>query len=103
MSDNDFAKQFEITSPCIGLIGLIGLIGPIGLVGLLTPLCYPMCTTSEDFRRGVMADEKEQCKNPSCTCPPQPGGKYCSASCEGTGKTIELDCDCGHEECGGNF
>jgi hypothetical protein len=48
-------------------------------------------------------DNKDTCKNPTCTCPPQPGGKYCSASCEGAGKTIELDCDCGHEECGGNF
>jgi len=47
--------------------------------------------------------EEEQCKNPVCTCKPQPGGKYCSASCEGAGKTIELDCDCGHPECQGNF
>ena len=46
-------------------------------------------------------DQKNKCKNPVCTCAPQPGGKYCSASCEGTGDTIELDCDCGHEECGG--
>jgi hypothetical protein len=50
-----------------------------------------------------MADDPKQCKNPVCTCPPQPGGKYCSASCEGAGDTIELDCDCGHEECAGNF
>ena len=52
-----------------------------------------------------MADDTDQnqCKNPSCTCPAQPGGKYCSASCEGSGSTIELDCDCGHEACGGNF
>ncbi|HEU5132278.1 MAG TPA: hypothetical protein VFT26_09255, partial [Pyrinomonadaceae bacterium] len=50
-----------------------------------------------------MADDQKQCKNPSCTCPAQPGGKYCSASCEGAGDTIELDCDCGHDECGGNF
>jgi hypothetical protein len=49
-----------------------------------------------------MADV-EKCKNPVCSCPPQPGGKYCSASCEGAGKTIELDCDCGHKECTGNF
>ena len=49
-----------------------------------------------------MADE-DKCKNPPCTCKPQPGGKYCSASCEGTGDTIELDCDCSHEECQGNF
>jgi hypothetical protein len=51
-----------------------------------------------------MAEEEEkQCQNPVCTCKPQPGGKYCSASCEGAGKTIELDCDCGHAECAGNF
>ena len=49
-----------------------------------------------------MADDNT-CKNPSCTCSPQEGGKYCSASCEGAGDTIELDCDCGHEACGGNF
>lgn len=48
-------------------------------------------------------DKKETCRNPACTCPPQPGGKYCSASCEGAGKTIEIDCDCGHPTCGGNF
>jgi len=53
---------------------------------------------------GIMADEKEQqCKNPVCTCPPQPDGKYFSASCEGAGKTLELDCDCGHPDCAGNF
>jgi hypothetical protein len=51
-----------------------------------------------------MADENEKkCKNPVCTCPSQPDGKYCSASCEGAGKTVELDCDCGHPECAGNF
>lgn len=51
-----------------------------------------------------MADDNgNQCKNPSCTCPAQPDGKYCSASCEGSGSMIELDCDCGHEACGGNF
>lgn len=49
-----------------------------------------------------MADV-EKCKNPPCTCKPEPGAKYCSASCEGTGDTIELDCDCSHEECQGNF
>src|SRR6266511_4586147 len=51
-----------------------------------------------------MADDQEnQCANPVCTCPPQPDGKYCSASCEGKGQTVELDCDCGHPECSGNF
>lgn len=50
-----------------------------------------------------MADEKDTCKNPVCGCAPPSDGKYCSASCEGTGATIELDCDCGHPECTGNF
>ena len=59
----------------------------------------PKLTIQEDF----MADEKDKCKNPVCSCPPQPDGKYCSASCEGAGDTIELDCDCGHPECSGNF
>lgn len=49
-----------------------------------------------------MADENK-CKNAACSCPPQDEGNYCSASCEGTGKTIEIDCDCGHETCQGNF
>jgi hypothetical protein len=50
-----------------------------------------------------MADEKETCKHAPCGCAPQPGGKYCSASCEGAGDIVELDCDCGHPECTGNF
>jgi hypothetical protein len=52
-----------------------------------------------------MADKKEEkiCKNPPCGCPATEGSKYCSTSCEGTGNTIELDCDCGHEDCSGNF
>jgi hypothetical protein len=52
---------------------------------------------------GSMADEQETCKNPVCGCPPAEDGKYCSASCEGTGDTIEIDCDCGHPDCSGNF
>ena len=47
--------------------------------------------------------EENKCKNPACSCPAQPEGKYCSASCEGAGGTIEIDCDCGHPECSGNF
>ena len=62
-------------------------------------LYAPQITIQED----VMADEKDKCKNPVCSCAPQPDGKYCSASCEGAGDTIELDCDCGHPECSGNF
>ena len=78
--------------------------------GLSTTRCGRDDKTRMYGNRGVMVfamadDEKKekQCKNPACTCPPQPDGKYCSASCEGAGKTIEIDCDCGHPECGGNF
>ncbi len=52
-----------------------------------------------------MAEEKKnkECKNPACSCTVPDGQKYCSASCEGAGQTIELDCDCSHAECKGNF
>ncbi len=51
-----------------------------------------------------MADDQEkQCKNPACTCPAQTDAKYCSAACEGAGNTVQIDCDCGHPECSGNF
>jgi hypothetical protein len=49
-----------------------------------------------------MADDKDTCGNPVCSCKPT-DGKYCSASCEGAGKTVEIDCDCGHPDCSGNF
>lgn len=69
-------------------------------------LLFEICNHKSEISKGgkLMADDNgKTCKNPSCTCPPQDGGKYCSAQCEGAGDTIELDCDCGHEACGGNF
>jgi hypothetical protein len=51
-----------------------------------------------------MADDKEnQCKNPPCSCPATADGKYCSAACAGTGDVVQLDCDCGHPDCTGDF
>lgn len=52
-----------------------------------------------------MADEKKAktCKNAACSCTVPEGEKYCSASCAGSGATIEIDCDCSHPECSGNF
>ncbi len=50
-----------------------------------------------------MADDNNKCKNPPCSCPPSDDTKYCSVTCEGKGETIELDCECGHPECAGNF
>lgn len=53
----------------------------------------------------IMADEKEgrTCANPTCSCKVQDGQKFCSTSCEGKGKVVELDCECGHPQCSGDF
>ena len=52
-----------------------------------------------------MADQKEerQCKNPTCNCKVEKDAKYCSANCEGAGGVTQIDCDCGHPECEGDF
>jgi hypothetical protein len=67
--------------------------------------CAMAKTESKEAEEGKMAEEKEtkECKNPACSCKVPAGQKYCSASCEGAGQTIELDCDCSHAECRGNF
>ena len=80
------------------MIDLIPSFDPI----VLSFGCRYSINLNRRAKEEIMADE-QKCKNPPCTCKPQPGGKYCSASCEGTGDTIELDCDCSHEECQGNF
>ena len=51
-----------------------------------------------------MADQEEQkkCQNPVCSCVPKEGD-YCSPSCEGIGDFVEIDCDCAHPECKGDF
>ena len=48
-------------------------------------------------------EEGQTCKNDACSCTVPKGQKYCGASCEGSGSTIEIDCDCSHPECKGNF
>ena len=52
-----------------------------------------------------MADDKEArtCDNAACNCPVPEDAKYCSASCEGGRGIVEIDCDCSHPECAGNF
>ena len=52
-----------------------------------------------------MADDRgdNTCKNPPCSCPVEKKGDYCSATCQGTGDTTQIDCDCGHPECGGDY
>ncbi len=50
-----------------------------------------------------MADKQKKCAHPSCTCIADEGSKYCSAYCEGTGQTVEIDCNCGCPECGSDI
>ncbi len=50
-----------------------------------------------------MADDDNKCKNAPCSCPRSEESKYCSTNCEGKGDMVELDCECGHPECAGNF
>ena len=49
------------------------------------------------------ADAANTCKNAPCTCPVEKGEKYCSVHCQSTTSTIQIDCDCGHDNCGGDF
>lgn len=52
-----------------------------------------------------MAEEKgvKTCKNPTCNCRVSDDASYCSATCEGAGGMTQIDCDCGHSECQGDF
>jgi hypothetical protein len=45
-----------------------------------------------------MAKDKK-CAHPSCNCKAREDSNYCSAYCEGAGKTTEIQCNCGHSEC----
>jgi hypothetical protein len=50
-----------------------------------------------------MADEAKTCKHSACSCPVEGKDDYCSASCQGAGSTLQIDCDCGHPACKGDF
>jgi hypothetical protein len=47
-----------------------------------------------------MADDKERCAHPGCTCAADNDSDYCSAYCEGAEDTTEIACGCGHSGCG---
>jgi len=47
-----------------------------------------------------MADKKDKCAHPSCTCLRTKESKYCSPYCEAAKGTMELSCNCGHAGCG---
>ena len=55
-----------------------------------------------------MADERDEragntCANPPCTCVVDKKGEYCGVSCQSTSGTTQIDCDCGHGGCKGDF
>ena len=55
-----------------------------------------------------MADKKDEgkkrtCKNPPCGCRVPEGEDFCSVNCASTEHETQIDCDCGHPECGGDF
>ena len=54
-----------------------------------------------------MADETKDggkvCANPPCSCVVEKGEKYCSVHCQSTEHTVQIDCDCGHADCKGDF
>ena len=56
-----------------------------------------------DEVRDADAKPANTCKNPPCTCPVDKGEKFCSVHCDSTGSTIQIDCDCGHDTCKGDF
>ncbi len=48
-----------------------------------------------------MADT-QKCAHPACACTVGKGGpygKYCSEHCKEKGQSIELRCDCQHQQC----
>lgn len=47
--------------------------------------------------------ETTKCGHPTCDCVVEDGEEYCSLSCLGSGSTMQIDCDCGHETCSGDF
>jgi len=55
-----------------------------------------------------MADETNEraghtCTNAPCSCPVEKKNEYCGVSCQSTGQTTQIDCDCGHPDCKGDF
>ncbi|MGB8507461.1 MAG: hypothetical protein WCD76_03570 [Pyrinomonadaceae bacterium] len=55
-----------------------------------------------------MADEKDDkkgrtCKNAPCSCAVPDNEKFCSVQCASTQHNIQIDCDCGHADCKGDF
>jgi len=55
-----------------------------------------------------MADERDEkqgriCKNAPCSCAVEGKEKFCSVHCASTEHNVQIDCDCGHGDCKGDF
>lgn len=46
-----------------------------------------------------MANERNTCDHPGCTCASMDDSDYCSPYCQTAGDTVELACNCGHSNC----
>lgn len=46
-----------------------------------------------------MNDRPNKCANPACNCVAANDSDYCSAYCEGVGKTPNVVCNCNHPAC----
>ena len=58
---------------------------------------------ADETVRDAGARAADTCKNPPCSCTVERGDRYCSVHCESTPNTVQIDCDCGHQSCSGDF
>ena len=49
--------------------------------------------------RCVSMEKTKKCAHPSCCCNSVEGSDYCSTYCEGSAKTADILCSCGHAGC----
>ena len=73
------------------------------LVFPLKWICENLIVDKYNLINGEFMEETKKCAHPTCSCVVENGEKYCSVSCQGSGKTMQIDCDCGHKSCSGDF
>jgi metallothionein len=49
----------------------------------------------------MTSKQGKKCAHPNCSCLVSGSESYCSAQCESTAKTPDIDCKCGHPGCKG--
>ena len=53
----------------------------------------------EELAENPQTKTGKKCAHPACSCPAEPGDKYCSTYCREIGKKMEIACNCGHAGC----